>query len=271
MKMQRSKNLYLLRKINQAVEGIASAWGTITGNINNQSDLINALNTKQDVLVSGSNIKTINSQSILGSGNLEVGGGSFSGTLDDITEGTTNKHFTVTEKNKLAGIENNANNYVHPSNHPATIITEDITHRFVTDTEKSIWNNKLNDAPSDNNYYARRNGAWESIPFTTVYFTDFEGNYHINVPILLNLVININSEDIVNVSIDFTINVPVIYSEVKVKLLFLSSGSVTLNFEHSLNYNPNTSSGDSNIVLTPADNGYSGHFIYCNGYWYKML
>lgn len=32
--------------------------------------------------------------------------------------------------------------YTHPSTHPATMITEDSTHRFVTDTEKNTWNNK---------------------------------------------------------------------------------------------------------------------------------
>lgn len=32
--------------------------------------------------------------------------------------------------------------YTHPSSHPATIITEDTTHRFATDTEKSYWNAK---------------------------------------------------------------------------------------------------------------------------------
>ena len=32
--------------------------------------------------------------------------------------------------------------YVHPATHPATMITEDSTHRFVTDTEKNTWNNK---------------------------------------------------------------------------------------------------------------------------------
>ena len=32
--------------------------------------------------------------------------------------------------------------YVHPTTHPATMITEDSTHRFVTDTEKNTWNNK---------------------------------------------------------------------------------------------------------------------------------
>jgi len=48
--------------------------------------------------------------------------------------------YTTTEKNKLAGIAASANNYVHPSTHAATIIVEDSTHRFSTDTEKANWN-----------------------------------------------------------------------------------------------------------------------------------
>ncbi|QEK12701.1 hypothetical protein FQB35_10360 [Crassaminicella thermophila] len=46
------------------------------------------------------------------------------------------------DKTKLDSIEDNANNYQHPSVHPATMITEDSTHRFVTDSEKSDWNSK---------------------------------------------------------------------------------------------------------------------------------
>lgn len=44
------------------------------------------------------------------------------------------------DKAKLNGISANANNYTHPSTHPATMITEDATHRFVTDTDKTNWN-----------------------------------------------------------------------------------------------------------------------------------
>ncbi|WP_206109385.1 pyocin knob domain-containing protein [Paenibacillus apii] len=50
--------------------------------------------------------------------------------------------YTTTEKNKLAGIATGANNYVHPASHPATMITEDSTHRWTTDSEKSVWNAK---------------------------------------------------------------------------------------------------------------------------------
>ena len=51
--------------------------------------------------------------------------------------------YTNAEKTKLAGIEANANNYSHPSSHPASIITETSEKRFVTDNEKSTWNNKV--------------------------------------------------------------------------------------------------------------------------------
>ena len=32
--------------------------------------------------------------------------------------------------------------YTHPSTHAATMITEDSTHRFITDTERNNWNAK---------------------------------------------------------------------------------------------------------------------------------
>jgi hypothetical protein len=54
------------------VDSNSSSWGSIGGTLSNQTDLQNALNAKQDTLVSGTNIKTINSTSILGSGNLSI-------------------------------------------------------------------------------------------------------------------------------------------------------------------------------------------------------
>lgn len=47
---------------------------------------------------------------------------------------------SAADKTKLNGIAAGANNYVHPGSHPATMITEDATHRFATDTEKDKWN-----------------------------------------------------------------------------------------------------------------------------------
>ena len=63
-------------------------------------------------------------------------------TADKITETTTLKFFLNTERTKLAGIADNANNYTHPANHSPSIITQDTNNRFVTDAEKSAWNGK---------------------------------------------------------------------------------------------------------------------------------
>lgn len=50
--------------------------------------------------------------------------------------------FTDEYKSKLDGIEVKANNFIHPSVHPASMISESASRRFVTDSEKSTWNNK---------------------------------------------------------------------------------------------------------------------------------
>jgi hypothetical protein len=46
------------------------------------------------------------------------------------------------DKVKLNGIATGANNYIHPETHPPSIIAQDASSRFVTDTEKAIWNAK---------------------------------------------------------------------------------------------------------------------------------
>lgn len=66
--------------------------------------------------------------------------------------------FTTQEKQKLAGIADNANNYVLPSNVatisdiPTTLasLSDDSTHRLTTDTEKTLWNSKQNSLTFDN-------------------------------------------------------------------------------------------------------------------------
>jgi len=41
------------------------------------------------------------------------------------------------ERTKLNGVATDANNYNHPANHPASIITQDSLNRFMTDAEKT--------------------------------------------------------------------------------------------------------------------------------------
>ena len=70
-------------------------------------------------------------------------------------------YMTPELKKKLDGIATGANNYVHPANHPATMITQDATHRFVTDTEKNTWNAKASTAvvsTTANGLMPKRNG-----------------------------------------------------------------------------------------------------------------
>ena len=59
---------------------------------------------------------------------------------------TANGLMSATDKKKLDGIASGANKYVHPSTHPATMITADASHRFVTDTQISTWNAKASTA-----------------------------------------------------------------------------------------------------------------------------
>ena len=53
--------------------GGTTSWGSITGTLTSQTDLNTALGLKQNTLVSGTNIKTINSTTLLGSGNITTG------------------------------------------------------------------------------------------------------------------------------------------------------------------------------------------------------
>lgn len=59
-----------------------------------------------------------------------------------VGKGLSTNDYTSAEKTKLQNIQENANNYVHPTNHPASIITQDASNRFVSDTQVSSWNAK---------------------------------------------------------------------------------------------------------------------------------
>ena len=73
-----------------AASGGSATWGGITGTLSAQTDLQTALNAKQDTLVSGTNIKTVNGNSLVGSGNVNIGPRliGWSGILGTPTTGT---------------------------------------------------------------------------------------------------------------------------------------------------------------------------------------
>lgn len=49
--------------------------------------------------------------------------------------------------------------YVHPLTHPASMIEEDSTHRFVTDIEKITWNNNSSGGLTQSQILARNLGC----------------------------------------------------------------------------------------------------------------
>lgn len=65
------------------------------------------------------------------------------GGYDPIPKATTSSDGLMAkeDKAKLNNIEQGANKYTHPTSHPASMITESTTRRFVSDSEKAKWNN----------------------------------------------------------------------------------------------------------------------------------
>ena len=61
----------ILRKI----KAKSISWGQLLGDIRDQKDLMRYFDLKQNLLKSGKNIKTLNGESLLGSGDLVITGG----------------------------------------------------------------------------------------------------------------------------------------------------------------------------------------------------
>ena len=120
---------------------ISSALNDLNDRENSSERNIEALNTlvntKQEALVSGSNIKTINGNSILGSGDLVIEGGGSGGDTNVIETVKVNGTALIPDANKAVDVTV-----------PTALsgLTDDATHRLVTDTEKNTWNGKVDKA-----------------------------------------------------------------------------------------------------------------------------
>jgi hypothetical protein len=72
--------------------GSGGVWGSITGTLSSQTDLQSALDAKQDDLISGTNIKSINGNSLLGSGDISIPSTIlYNSTSPVLVTGTTNE------------------------------------------------------------------------------------------------------------------------------------------------------------------------------------
>ena len=88
-----------------------------------ESEVDTALNNKQDTLVSGTSIKTINNTSLLGSGNISIGGGGSSVDIATTWGNPTSDSKVPSEKLAKDSLDTKANsNHTHTSNQVTDLI-----------------------------------------------------------------------------------------------------------------------------------------------------
>lgn len=141
----------------------------------------------------------------------------------------SDQNFTTTLKNKLDGIEAQANKYTHPANHPASMITEDTTHRFVTDTEKTTWNNKANT---------------EDIPDVSGFATNAQLNNKLDTSTYnsekVNFANKILTEDVTETTKELQPNKYYIFGEVETLTLTLAAGEENKLSEYMFEFTSGT-------------------------------
>jgi hypothetical protein len=125
--------------------GGSVAWGSVTGTLSSQTDLQNALNAKQATLVSGTNIRTIEGQTLLGSTNIDLGASDVG--LGNVTnESKTTMFASPTFTGTVSGVTaahvglGNVNN-TSDLNKPVSIATQtalDTKHPDITFQEEGV-------------------------------------------------------------------------------------------------------------------------------------
>lgn len=127
--------IWLLQRNNDKVVDFANiAWQP-----SDNTNLATALNAKQDSLVSGTNIKTINSNSVLWSWDLSLNEVPSGGTTWQVLKKTASGYWWDNESWAVTSV----NGYTWVVNLNADDISDSTTtNKFVTATEKNTWNGK---------------------------------------------------------------------------------------------------------------------------------
>lgn len=167
-----------------------------------KEEYINLPTQKQDVLVSGENIKTINGESLLGSGNISITGSGGTGNVVDNNYVHTDNNYTTEEKTKLANIpadaevnvqanwnETDTSSDAYILNKPTALsaFTNDMqfvtmsdisTAGAITATDIAYWNAKADAATSLSGYGIKFNSDYfeddetDGLTFTAQYTSD---------------------------------------------------------------------------------------------------
>jgi len=104
-------------------------WGSITGSLSDQTDLQTALDGKSDIAHNHDGVYEPADSTIVKDADIGVTVQPYDANIvSDSAYVHTDSNFTAAEKAKLAGIEDNANNYAHPATHPASMVTLDTTN-----------------------------------------------------------------------------------------------------------------------------------------------
>lgn len=100
--------------------------------------------TKLDGIAAGAqvNVATNIAQGTRTSTTVPVTSSTGTSATLDVASTTLAGVMSAADKTKLDGVATGATNYTHPASHPPSIITQDASNRFVTDTEKATWNAK---------------------------------------------------------------------------------------------------------------------------------
>lgn len=119
-----------------------SVWGGITGTLSDQTDLNTALNSKQNTLVSGTNIKTINSTSILGSGDITITGTSVWGNITGDISSQTDLQTALNGKvNTETGKGLSTNDYTDSDKSIVDGVTTALANKVDKETGKGLSTN----------------------------------------------------------------------------------------------------------------------------------